>query len=97
MEPLYDGEFDFIWSDDLAPVFASITKYNLELRKFLKIGPGGGNPNFVLRGTKQQLVAWIRDFYDPTLHSWDWYRIKNKEEITDDVICEAYLILVEKK
>lgn len=44
-------------------VFDSFRKHQLTVYKYDKSGPGGGNPNFHLMGTRENMQAWISENY----------------------------------
>lgn len=68
-KPIYDCSFDVACdngSDGIVDVLNILFSNKLMLIGFTDVGPGGGNPNFVVRGTKTQIIATKRDIYEET-------------------------------
>ena len=62
-QPIYDGSFDVA----LDGITTSDVLVSAITRKLMIVGykedGGAGHPEFVFRGTKNQLVQWLREFY----------------------------------
>ena len=58
-DALLVDEFDFVVEPPytFAETFANIFATGVQIVSFVETGPGGGNPNVVVRGTYDQLLA----------------------------------------
>jgi len=65
-KPIYDGSFDVSLDEGftLEDLVLSIVSRGMFITKYVKIGPGGGNPNVTMRGTKTQFVRWYKEVYE---------------------------------
>ncbi len=69
--PLYDLNVDVAlggagdFGRELVELLEVIVKHKLTLIGWQTSGPGGGNPNVTVRGTRKQITAWINEYYDP--------------------------------
>lgn len=66
--PIYDGAFD-ITLDGLSEVLTEVVKRKMMVTGYVEDGPAGGNPEITIRGTRNQFIAWMREFYDPNEES----------------------------
>jgi hypothetical protein len=65
-QPIYDGEFDVVLSDeqDVYGLLEAVFRHKLIVTGWVTVGPGGGNPSITLRGTRRQFMGWFNDYYD---------------------------------
>lgn len=53
-------EFDIAWDFDFNQMIFYINIFNLNIEKYTKIGPGGGNQNFTVSGNPDNVNQFIK-------------------------------------
>lgn len=51
-------EIDISAEFGLSEILVEFTKYRISIEKYVAVGPGGGNPNFVVSADPADFASW---------------------------------------
>jgi hypothetical protein len=55
--------FDIAWDCPVRDFLVIIFQYNLTIDQFIPVGPGGGNPNITVTGSKENIEKFKEHFH----------------------------------